>query len=154
MMEEILLRDSSIFPTKEVLENALGDDIYKVFNEFIEIITDTDLGLTLEWRYYNDGKAWLSKGEFKWITNRGTDKVKPIFWLSIWNGFFKISFYFSVVSRSELLTLPISKETKNLIENAKPMGKTMKYISIVFDVNDAKYIDDLLVLSEFRKNNI
>jgi hypothetical protein len=147
-----LLRDPKINPTEEIISNGLGL-ANSAYIEFIGRLKHINVSL-MEWRYYNDGKAWLSKGEFKWITNRGTDKVKPIFWLSIWNGFFKISFYFSVVSRSELLTLPISKETKNLIENAKPMGKTMKYISIVFDVNDAKYIDDLLVLSEFRKNNI
>ncbi len=147
-----LLRDPKINPTQEIIAEGLGLTNI-TYIKFIERLKQININL-MDWRYYNDGKAWLSKGEYKWVTNRGTNKVKPIFWLSIWNGFFKISFFFSTISRPELLTLPISKETKNLIKEAKPMGKTMRYIPIVLDISDDKYIDDLLILSEFRKNKI
>ena len=40
----------------------------------------------MEWRYYNDGKAWLCK-----VVN----KKKTVFWLSIWEHYFKTSFYFT-----------------------------------------------------------
>ncbi len=147
-----LLRDPSTKPTEEIIAEGLGL-VNSTYMKFVSSLKQINISL-MDWRYYNDGKAWLSKGEYKWVTNRGTNKVKPIFWLSIWNGFFKISFFFSAMSRPELLALPISKETSNLIKSAKPMGKTRKNIPIIFEINDEKYIDDLLILSEFRKNNI
>ncbi|NAB25088.1 DUF3788 family protein, partial [Enterococcus durans] len=36
-----------------------------------------------------------------------SQKVKPIFWLSIWDGFFKVSFHFSEKMREELVTLSL-----------------------------------------------
>ncbi|HJG22377.1 MAG TPA: DUF3788 domain-containing protein [Enterococcus durans] len=74
-------------------------------------------GITLmDWRFYNDGKAWLSKGEDKWTTSRGSQKVKPIFWLSIWDGFFKVSFHFPEKMREELVTLSLREEIKEKIK--------------------------------------
>ncbi len=108
----------------------------------------------MDWRFYNDGKAWLSKGEYKWTTTRGTNKVKPLFWLSIWEGFFKISFNFKFETREELLNLSISDEAKDVISSAEVSGKTMKYIPVIFDVDDEKQLHDIYVLMQFRKENI
>ena len=147
-----LLRDSNIIPTKELIENGLGTS-YTTYIKFIEELKKYDISL-MEWKYYNDGKSWLSKGEYKWTTPRGTNKVKPIFWLSIWKGFFKISFFFSNNIKKELLKLSLSKETKDLIKNTKPMGKTMRFLPITFDINNEKQIKDLVILSQYRKENI
>ena len=70
----------------------------------------------MDWRVYNDGKARLSKGEDKWTTSRGSQKVKPIFWLSIWDGFFKVSFHFPEKMREELVTLSLREEIKEKIK--------------------------------------
>lgn len=147
-----LLRDPKVNPTDEIIAEGLGLAT-NTYIKFIDRLEHNDIKL-MDWRYYNDGKAWLSKGEYKWITNRGTNKAKPIFWLSIWRGFFKVSFFFSTKTQSELLTLPISQEAKKLIENTIAMGKSMKFIPVVFDISDDKHLDDLLVLAQFRKGNI
>ncbi len=150
--EQQLLRDPSIKPTSEVIAKGLGS-ANNTYSKFIDGLKQRDITL-MDWRYYNDGKAWLSKGEYKWATPRGTNKVKPIFWLSIWAGFFKTSFFFSANSKSELLTLPISQEAKEVIKNAKPMGKTMRSIPVVLDINVEKQLDDIYILSEYRKEKI
>ncbi len=145
-----LLRDINIEPNEEIIASCLGktNNIYKTF---IEELNKNNISL-MEWRYYKDGKAWLSKGEYKWTTSRGTNKIKTIFWLSIWEGFFKISFFFPCNMKEELLKLPISKDIKNLIKNTNPMGKTMRFMPIVFNVNNDKQLDDILILANFKKD--
>lgn len=150
--EKQLLRDENIKPTAEIIADALGP-VNGVYNKFIEDLKDYSISL-MDWRYYNDGKAWLSKGEYKWTTSRGTDKVKPIFWLSIWDEFFKVSFNFTEKTMPQLLSLPISNDTKEMIKNTELMGKTRKFIPVIFDVINETKLDDVYVLAEFRKENI
>ncbi len=147
-----LLRDENITPTNDIIADGLGN-VHIIFSNFVEELKKYNITL-MDWRYYNDGKAWLSKGEYKWSTTRGTKKVKPIFWLSIWEGFFKISFFFSIGVQEELQSLHISQDAKELIKNASSKGKTMKFIPIVFNVNNEKQLNDLFELSKFRKEKI
>ena len=147
-----LLRDSNVEPSAEIIADGLGA-ARNTYTKFVKGLRQYDFSL-MYWRFYNDGKAWLSKGEYKWTTARGTTKVKPLFWLSIWEGFFKIAFFFSTETRAELLALPISQEAEEIIKNAKPMGKTMRYIPITLDISDEKQLEDIFILAQFRKENI
>lgn len=151
-MAQQLLRNPDIEPTSEIIAEGLSS-ASSVYIFFLKGLKEYDVSL-MDWRFYNDGKAWLSKGEYKWTTARGTNKVKPLFWLSIWEGFFKVSFFFSTKVQEELLTLPISQDAKSIIKNAKPMGKTMKYIPVIVDVEDEKQLNDIYVLMQFRKEKI
>ena len=74
--------------------------------------------------------------------------------MSIWEGFFKVSFFFSEKIRADLLALPISKEAKEIIKSAKPMGKTMRFLPIIFEISDDKQLNDIYILAQFRKENI
>lgn len=147
-----LLRDSNIKPTDKIIAEGLGE-VSSIYTIFFEELKKNNISLT-DWRYYNDGKAWLSKGEYRWTTSRGTSKIKPIFWVSIWKGFFKISFSFSESVKEKLLTLSLSEETKKMISLIKPNGNKMKSLSIVFDVYNDSLFNDIFILSEFRKENI
>lgn len=149
--EQPVLRDPTIVPTDEVIAAGLGTANH-VYTKFIEELKKYDISL-MEWRYYNDGKAWLSKGEYKWTTSRGTNKVKSIFWISIWSGFFKVSFLFNERARDELLGLSISEETKKMIKNIKPNGNKIKFLSVVFNVDNTNQFYDIFELSKFRKEN-
>ncbi|MCL2641904.1 MAG: DUF3788 domain-containing protein [Candidatus Bathyarchaeota archaeon] len=152
LKEQQLLRDFNIEPTNKVIAEGLGA-AYETYSEFINELRNYDITL-MDWRFYNDGKAWLTKGEYKWTTTRGTNKVKPIFWLSIWEGFFRISFFFSTSVQTELQNLPISQETKELIKNAKPMGKTMQFIPVTMNITVAQQLDDVYTIAQFRKNKV
>jgi len=147
-----LLKDPNIKPTDEILAQGLGSD-YKTYVKFIEESKKQDITF-MEWRYYTDGNVWLSKGEYKWTTPRGANKVKPLFWLSIWEGFFKIAFYFNYAKRDELLNLLISDDAKEIIKTAKPMGKTMRFLPIVIDVTKDEQLADIYTLAKYRKENI
>lgn len=61
MNSEQLLRNPDIEPSVEVIAKALKDanDSYiKLLGEF------ANRGIGLKWHYYNDGKAWLAKGQY------------------------------------------------------------------------------------------
>lgn len=153
MNEKIqLLRNPDIEPTDKVIAAGLGQ-ANKTYVKFVDELKQYDIDL-MQWRYYNDGNAWLTKGEYKWTTPRGANKVKPIFWLSIWEGFFKITFFFASSIQAGLLDLPISKDAKESIKNAKPMGKTMRFLPIVLDIKTDKQLDDVYALAEFRKTKV
>jgi len=147
-----LLRDANVKPTAEIIADGLGAT-NTTYTKFIEELKKYNISL-MDWRYYNDGKAWLSKGEYKWTTARGTNKVKPIFWLSIWEEAFRVSFFFSEKIRAELLSLPISEAAKEIINNTEPNGKTTKFLPIIFDITEGSQLNDVYVLAEFRKENI
>lgn len=140
MEEKMLLKDQNIFPSKEVLKNALGDDVYSILDSFVEVITNDEYGLTIEWRYYNDGKAWLGK-----IQN----KKKTVLWLSIWEGFFKTSFYFTEKHLEAIAALDIAETIKNDFTLAKPSARL---IPMIIDVNGKEQLTDLLTVVRFKKS--
>lgn len=140
MEAQILLRNPEEFPSDEVLKDALGDAIYKVLESFIGTITNEEYGLTPEWRFYNDGKTWLCKIQYK---------KKTVLWLSVWEGFFKVSFYFSEKHIDSIAALDISETIKEDFAKPKPSGRL---IPMIFDIIDKVQLDDLLTVVRFKKS--
>ena len=134
------LRDPEVFPSDRVLKNVLGDSVYSVLASFFETITGAEYGLNIEWRYYNDGKAWLGKV---------THKKKTILWLSVWDGFFKTSFYFTEKHLESITALPVSERKKEEFAAMKPIGKL---IPMTFDISEKEQLDELLTVVRFKKS--
>lgn len=142
-----LLRNANIAPTSEIIASALGASNI-AYIKFIEELKGHDI--YVDWRYYNDGKAWLGKGLYKWITVRGTKKEITAFWLSIWDGFFRVSIYIPEKVRAEVLNLALGDEVKEMVENSKQMGK-LKFFPLIFDLRSDKLFDEVYTLFDFRK---
>ena len=147
MEEKQLLRDVNLEPTGEIIAAGLGP-AQDAYAEFSEKLKNHDI--ELNWRYYNDGKAWLGKGLYKWTTQRGTQKETTAFWLSVWEGFFKVSIFIPEKCRSEVLSISLSGEVKRMIEDARQMGK-LKFFPLVFDVYSNELFDEIFALIDFRK---
>jgi len=139
-METQLLRDPHIFPSEDVLKDVLEPDAYEAFESFMNEITSAEYGLTYEWRYYNDGKSWLCK-----ISH----KKKTVMWLSVWNGFFKISFYFTEKHLVGIGALEIAENIREDFCKAKPIGRL---IPMLFNINNIKQLPDILTVTAFKKN--
>ncbi|WP_101690366.1 DUF3788 family protein [Dysgonomonas massiliensis] len=139
MEAQMLLRDAEIFPSDKVLKDILGENLYSVLVSFIGTITDEEYGLAIEWRYYNDGKAWLGKVVYK---------KKTILWLSIWKGFFKTSFYFTEKHLEAIAELNISETIKEEFFKSKTIGRL---IPMIIDVNIEEQLVDLLTVVRFKK---
>lgn len=143
-----LLRDPAIEPSKDVLSEALGES-NDAYVKFVSDLTGHDVELV--WRYYTDGKAWLAKGLHKWTGARGGQKEMTVFWLSIWEGFFKVTVYIPEKSRAELSLLQLTEEIKQMIADARPMGKRLNFFYLVFDLRSDDMFNAIFPLLEFRK---
>ena len=84
-MDKRVLTDSTIFPTDEVVFSHLGKT-KSLWIALFELISNEYPDISKEWRYYNDGKSWLMKV---------TRKAKTVFWLSVIEKTFRITFYFT-----------------------------------------------------------
>ncbi|WP_417202798.1 DUF3788 family protein [Acetoanaerobium sticklandii] len=144
-----LLRNPDIQPTSDIIAEALQDanDSYiRFFNEL------ENQDIHLEWRFYTDGKAWLGKGLYKWLGIRGGQKVTTVFWLSIWEGFFKITIYIPEKARDDLFSLPLNNTVKQMINDSKQMGNRLKFFPLVFELNSNELFEQIHILFDFKKS--
>ena len=126
MSDEIqLLRVKDVYPNASVLTEALGTEVFEVY-EALMTMSD-ELGFCPEWRYYNDGKAWLCKVTYK---------KKTIFWLSIWNKCIKTSFYFTLRTAPGVLELDLPMEMSESFRNARPIGKLIPFVYNITTIED------------------
>jgi hypothetical protein len=125
-----VLRDDKVYPDTKILTQHLGKAI-NAWDSFINLLkTDYPL-ITTEWRYYNDGKSWLLKC---------TDKSKTIFWLSLYQKTFRVTFYFNRNYERVLEKSEISSGLKKEYKEGKAFGK-IKPITI--PVGSDKDIDEI-----------
>lgn len=143
-----LLRNPDIQPTNNVISKALGET-NNVYVKFVNELASRDIHL--EWRYYTDGKAWLAKGLYKWTGVRGGQNETTIFWLSIWDGFFKVTIYVPEKARADVCNLVLKNEVKLIIADSKQMGK-MKFFPIVFNLCSDEMFEAVFSLTDFRKS--
>jgi hypothetical protein len=142
-----LMRDPNIEPTNDVIAQALGE----ANNAYLKFINELENhGIQLVWHYYNDGKAWLGKGLYKWTGVRGGQNATTVFWLSIWEGFFKGTIYIPEKARADLLNLPLDDEIKQMIADSGQKGK-MKHFPLVFDLCSDEMFESVILLAEFKK---
>lgn len=138
MIEVMMLRDAAVFPSDGVLAETLGKDLWPVYEQFIRTVTAPEFGLTAEWSYYNDSKAWLAK------VCRGK---KTVFWLSVWEGYFRASLFFTEKYVKNIVALDIEERIKRDFCEARPVGKL---IPMLFNVTAAGQIPDLLKVIQFK----
>lgn len=136
-METQLLRDQQIYPDENVLMSALSNSFH-AWKELNSILSSDKYRFDFQWHYYNDGKAWLCK-----VVN----KKKTVFWLSIWDKFFKISFFFTEKNASGIYILEIDKQIKEYFKNSRPIGKL---VPLVVNVESKKQINDLLIIIGYK----
>ncbi|HPO50469.1 MAG TPA: DUF3788 family protein [Spirochaetota bacterium] len=138
-MEEQFLINEHIFPDEKTLKETTGD-LYPLYEEIINTITDNTFNLTVEWRYYKDGKSWLCKATYK---------KKTVFWFSVWEDYFKVSFYFTEKTEKKVYELDIDCRLKEEFRGSKIIGKLKP---LIININDKSQIKDLLKIIEYKKN--
>lgn len=137
-MERPLLNDQREYPDDAVLARYLGK-AKAAWDAFVSRVTSSPVGASLEWRYYNDGKAWLCKL---------TQKKRTICWISVWDGFFKTSFHFTSKADDAIEALPISPPLK---EAYRARERTGKLKPVVVPVRSEKALDDVFTILVYKK---
>jgi hypothetical protein len=143
-----LLRSADIQTSSDIVAKALGE-ANKAYVKFVNELANHDI--QLEWRYYSDGKAWLGKGLYNWTGIRGGQNETTIFWLSIWDGFFKVTIYVPEKARADVSSLALDNEVKLIIADSKQMGK-LKFFPLVFELCSDEMFEAIFLLADFRKN--
>jgi len=145
--EKLRLKDPIEMPTSAVLEQALGDS-YAAYETFQEELPN--LEIEQAWQWYTPYKAWFAKGQHWWTTPRGTRKEKNLYWLHVFEGYFSVAVWFKEKNRAEVLKANVSEKTRQMIRDAKTMGKVLTF-PVVFDVTTAESIVDIYALIECKK---
>jgi hypothetical protein len=135
-----LLRDSEQIPNESLFKEILSGPLFQTYLEIQNIFTN--IGLSSEWRYYNDGKSWLCKV---------THKKKTIVWISLWEFFFKAGFYFNEKNRGGIKDLDINQKNKDTFEKAQPIGKLFPLTLDIKNIND---LNDFKKIIEYKINII
>lgn len=136
-MDKPILKDPNIFPDAKTLENLLVDS-FPAYEDFIEKITDETIGLTPEWVYYGDVKAWLCKISFK---------KKTVIWMSAQEGYFRITFYFNKKTIAGFYELPIAKALKDTARESEDK----KFIPVTMEIRAQGHLEDILQIVEYKK---
>lgn len=112
-MNQFVLTDEKQVPTEKIIYSHIGKSktIWKLLFDHIH---SNYPDLTEEWRYYKDGKSWLMKV---------VKKKKTIFWLSINEDGFVITFYFTDKAEDLIFKSLISDELKAQFRNGKRYNK-------------------------------
>ncbi len=112
-MEKPILNNKDQFPTEAIIFSHIGQT-KKYWESVFEYIHSNHPDFSEEWRYYNDGKSWLMKV---------TRKSKTIFWLSVIQNAFRITFYFGDKAESAIMKSKIPAKLKKQFKDGKRYGK-------------------------------
>jgi hypothetical protein len=132
-MEGPVLADKTRIPTEETVFTYIGK-FKSLWISFFDHLSAEHPDIQKEWRYYNDGKSWLFKV---------TRKAKTVFWLSLSENSFRITFYFSDKAEPAINGSGVSDELKEQFKNGKRYNK-IRGLTIYFkNKKDVEYAKEL-----------
>ena len=108
MKVRALLREQGVYPSAELIQDFLGE-IYDVWEELEAELTQGEFALTYNWIFIKN-KLWLCEVSH-WQT--------PVFWLSVWDRFFRIQFQFTEKELKSISKLDIPEQMKNVFSRSK-----------------------------------
>ncbi len=112
-MDRSPLNDRNEYPDDPVLAGHLGR-AKAAWDAFAARVASDFPGVSMEWRYYNDGKSWLCKLVFR---------KKTVCWISAWDGFFRTTFYFTDKNAKGIDGLDIDPALKQDFRSGDSTGK-------------------------------
>ena len=134
MMDQMVLTDKNRSPTEEIIYSYIGKSktnwesifkyIYSNYPEFTE-----------QWRYYKDGKSWLMKV---------TRKSKTVFWLSVIEDGFRITFYFGDKAEELILESSLTDQLKEQFKNGKRFGKIHALTVLMNNKRNVEFVKELI----------
>ena len=137
-MNEPCLIDPDEYPNDEVLGRFLGPR-KPVWDSFLSYIEETHPSFATEWRFYKDGKRWLFKI---------TKKKKTISWVSVYEGSFSTTFYFTDRVEELLRNSDLKQEYLEQFASAKRYGKIRPLTVYILEPADLEMTKILIPIRE------
>lgn len=135
-MDTPALKDKDLFPSDDVLRQTLGAS-YPAFERWREMLTARQIDL--DWRYYNDGNAWLCK-MMSAKNNLG--------WLIACDGCFRTTFYFTAKYAEAIAGAEIPGTAKEEYRRAEPTAK-LRPLSV--RISDNSLLNDALAILQLKQ---
>lgn len=136
-MSENVFLSKEVKPTEELVkENLL--DTYSQLEEIRKFIDDT-LGETLEeWKNYGKKIGWLLKKLYK---------KRNLFFITICNGYFNVTFVFGDKAVNSIVDSAISPSLKTALMEARKYAEGR---GLSIKVEDDKYLPDIKALLQIK----
>ncbi|MGA8265191.1 MAG: DUF3788 family protein [Ignavibacteriaceae bacterium] len=135
-MDKPILNNKDQFPTEGIIFSHLGRTKIH-WKSVFQYIYSNHPDFSEEWRYYNDGKSWLMKV---------TRKSKTIFWLSVIQNAFRITFYFGDKAEPAILKSKIPANLKKQFKDGKRYGKIRDLTLIMKNKQNIEAVKELIHL--------
>ena len=128
------LSDPAIVPDDKLIFSLIGEK-KKFWQAVLKFVADNYSDMEGEWRYYNDGKRWLFKMELK---------KKTIFWATVLDGAFRITFYFGGKAEPVIVASDLPDNVKQQYLTGPRYGKIRAITIPVNDLSDVNVIEKLI----------
>jgi hypothetical protein len=139
--ERPVLSDKAVQPTDELVCFHIGEKKV-LWNMLMDHLSTNHKDIVWSWNYYNDGKSWLFKA---------VQKKKTIFWLAVFQGYFRISFYFGEKAASVIETSSLPKDFIEQYINGPRYGKIRAISVQMKDESDLESVKKLIDLKKAIK---
>ena len=130
------LTDPTVVPDTKLLRSVLGAS-FPTYRRLLQIFLERDY--THEWRYYDDGKAWLCKVQ---------KARRTIAWMSAWKGYAQVTVYFPEKHRHLLNTESISLALLDRIQHTRLVGKSQP---CTLELRSDEALPDLISLFQLKE---
>ena len=137
-MTEPTLGNPEEYPDDQVLERHLGET-KPAWDAFLSYLEEEHPAFSTEWRYYKDGKSWLFKV---------TKKKKTICWVSVYEGMFSTTFYFSDKVEEHLESSALPRKFVEQFAEAKRYGKVRPLTVEILKPSDLEATKTLIPIRE------
>lgn len=136
-MSKLVLTEKDSIPTEKTLKKTLGDT-FKFYLSIRNTIQKQLSPIIFEWKYYGKKNGWLLKHLYK---------KRNLFFLLVFDGYFKLSFTFG---DSAVEKINKSDLNKNIIEQLKTAKKYSEGRTIQIIVDSESQVELVITLLRFK----
>jgi hypothetical protein len=134
--EIILFSDPDVKPDEKLIFSKIGSK-KKLWQALMSFMSENYKESEGAWNYYNDGKRWL----FKMVL-----KKKTIFWATVLEGAFRITFYFGGKAEPVIVASDLSENAKQQYLTGPRYGKIRAITIPVNDMSDVSMIEKIIAI--------
>jgi hypothetical protein len=134
--EIILFSDPDVKPDQKLIFSKIGSK-KKLWQALMSFMSENYKESEGTWNYYNDGKRWL----FKMVL-----KKKTIFWATVLEDAFRITFYFGGKAEPVIVASDLSDNAKQQYLTGPRYGKIRAITIPVNDMSDVSMIEKIIAI--------